>query len=56
MGEDPSAAITVGRLDTREWRTLRSMGVTTTLELAELDVDDAAFFTGLIRADRDSSA
>jgi len=45
MGEDPSAAITVGRLDTREWRTLRSMGVTTTLELAELDFDDAAFFT-----------
>jgi predicted RecB family nuclease len=45
MGEDPSAAITVGRLDTREWRTLRSMGVSTTLELAELDFDDAAFFT-----------
>ena len=45
MGEDPSAAITVGRLDTREWRTLRSMGVTTTLELAELDLDDVAFFT-----------
>lgn len=34
MGDDPSAAITVGRLDIREWLTLRSMGVTTTLELA----------------------
>jgi predicted RecB family nuclease len=45
MGDDPSAAITVGRLDTREWRTLRSMGITTTLELAELDLDDMAFFT-----------
>jgi predicted RecB family nuclease len=45
MGDDPSAAITVGRLDTREWRTLRSMGVTTTLELAELNFDDADFFT-----------
>jgi predicted RecB family nuclease len=45
MKEDPSAAITVARLDTREWLTLRSMGVTTTLELAELDIDDAAFFT-----------
>lgn len=32
MGDDSSAAITVGRLDTREWRTLRSMGVTTTPE------------------------
>jgi predicted RecB family nuclease len=45
MGDDPSAEITVGRLDTREWLTLRSMGVTTTLELAELDLDDEAFFT-----------
>jgi hypothetical protein len=43
MQDDPSAAITVGRLDIREWLTLRSMGVTTTLELAELDFDDAAF-------------
>lgn len=45
MEDDPSAAITVGRLDTREWRTLRSMGVSTTLELAELNFDDADFFT-----------
>jgi hypothetical protein len=44
MGDDPSAAITVGRLNTREWRTLRSMGIATTLELAELDFDDAVFF------------
>jgi predicted RecB family nuclease len=43
MGDDPSATITIGRLDTREWLALRSMGVTTTLELAELDVDDEAF-------------
>ncbi len=45
MGDDPSAAITVGRLDIREWCTLRSMGVTSTLELAELKFDDADFFT-----------
>ena len=45
MGDDPSAAITVGRLDIREWCALRLMGVTTTLELAELNFDDADFFT-----------
>ncbi|MFI5509107.1 ribonuclease H-like domain-containing protein [Mycobacterium sp. NPDC051804] len=44
MGDDPSAAITVGRLNTREWLTLRSLGVATTLELADLDPDDTAFF------------
>ncbi|ORA15581.1 ribonuclease H-like domain-containing protein [Mycobacterium asiaticum] len=44
MGEDPSAAITVGRLDIREWGTLRSMGITTTVDLAELNFDDGDFF------------
>jgi predicted RecB family nuclease len=45
MEGDPSAAITIGRLDTREWLALRSMGVTTTFELAELDLGDETFFT-----------
>jgi predicted RecB family nuclease len=45
MGDDdPSTAITIGRLDTREWRALRSMGVSTTLELADLNIDDPQFF------------
>jgi predicted RecB family nuclease len=44
LEDDPSAAITIGRLDVREWLTLRSMGITSTLELAELDLDDATFF------------
>lgn len=42
--EDPSAAITRARLDTREWRTLRRMGIGTTGALAELEPDDPAFF------------
>jgi predicted RecB family nuclease len=42
--EDPSAAITIGRLDTREWLTLRRMGVTTTESLSVLDPDDPVFF------------
>lgn len=41
---DPSAAITRGRLDTREWQALRRMGVTTTEVLADLDPDDSGFF------------
>jgi predicted RecB family nuclease len=44
LEDDPSAAITIGRLDVREWLTLRSLGITSTLELAELDLDDATFF------------
>ena len=44
MADDPSAQIRVGSLDTREWRALRSMGITTTLELAELDPNEDAFF------------
>lgn len=41
--DDPSAAITIGRLDTREWLTLRRMGVTTTESLSVLDPDDPSF-------------
>ncbi len=45
MGPDePSAAITIGRLGTREWLTLRRMGVTTTTALSVVDPDDPAFF------------
>ncbi len=42
--EDPSAAITRGRLDTREWQTLRRMGVSTTAALAEVDPEVPDFF------------
>jgi hypothetical protein len=42
--EDPSAAITRGRLDTREWQMLRRMGIATTGALADLDPGDPAFF------------
>jgi predicted RecB family nuclease len=42
--EDPSAAITRGRLDTREWQTLRRMGIATTGALADLEPRDPAFF------------
>jgi predicted RecB family nuclease len=42
--QDPSAAITRGRLDTREWRTLRDLGISTTAALADLDPDDDGFF------------
>ena len=42
--EDPSAAITRGRLDTREWQTLRRMGVSTTAALADLDPEAPDFF------------
>lgn len=41
--DDPSISITVGRLDTREWRTLRSMGINTTSDLVNLDIDDRQF-------------
>ena len=53
--EDPSALLTVGNLDTREWLTLRRMGIATTTDLAELDPsDDAGFFDDYYRevADR----
>jgi predicted RecB family nuclease len=42
--DDPSAAITIGRLNIREWLTLRRMGVTTTESLSVLDPDDPVFF------------
>ncbi len=42
--EDASAAITRGRLDPREWLTLRRMGIGTTGALADLEPEDPAFF------------
>ncbi len=48
--EDPSALLTVGSLDTREWLTLRRMGILTTTDLAQLDPhDDAGFFDDYYR-------
>jgi predicted RecB family nuclease len=47
--DDPSAAITVGGLDTREWLTLRRLGITTTADLAEVDTTDPDFFTAYHR-------
>lgn len=41
--DDPSAAITSGRLSVREWRALASAGVPTIQALAELDPQDPAF-------------
>lgn len=43
--DDPSALITVGGLDIREWLTLRRLGILTTADLAALDPDeDPGFF------------
>jgi predicted RecB family nuclease len=42
--QDPSVAITIGRLGTREWLTLRRMGVTTTEALSMVDPNDPTFF------------
>ncbi len=47
--DDPSAAITTGGLDTREWLTLRRLGITTTADLAEVDTSDPEFFTAYHR-------
>lgn len=45
MGDDDaSRAFTVGSLDTREWLTLRRLGITTTAALAGVDLDDERFF------------
>lgn len=45
MGEDdPSGALTVARLGTREWLTLRRLGVTTTAALSAVNPDDPLFF------------
>jgi predicted RecB family nuclease len=42
--DDPSTAITIGRLKSREWLTLRRMGVTTTAGLSAVNPDDPLFF------------
>ena len=42
--DDASVAITRGRLDTREWRTLRRMGFGTVETLGDLEPEDPAFF------------
>jgi predicted RecB family nuclease len=42
--DDASVAITRGRLDTREWRTLRRMGFGSVEALSVLDLEDSAFF------------
>ncbi|MGO8966913.1 hypothetical protein [Mycobacterium sp.] len=42
--DDPSAAISVGGLRTREWLALRRLGVTTTAALSAVDPEDPLFF------------
>jgi predicted RecB family nuclease len=42
--DDPTAVMTIGRLGTREWLTLRRMGVTTTAALSAVDPDYPVFF------------
>ena len=42
--DDPSTAINVGGLNTREWLTLRRLGVSTTAALSVVDPDDPQFF------------
>ena len=42
--EDPSAAITKGRLSAREYLALRRLGIETTAALAVIDPDDPEFF------------
>jgi predicted RecB family nuclease len=41
--DDPSTAINVGGLNTREWLTLRRLGVTTTAALSAVDPDEPLF-------------
>ena len=43
-----SAEITSGRLSIREWLTLQGLGVTSTSELAQVDLDDAAWVAGYL--------
>lgn len=46
MGPDePSQAIVLGRLDTREWLALRALGITTTAALADLDLDEDSWLS-----------
>lgn len=42
--DDPSTAINIGKLSTREWLALRRMGISTTSALAAVDIDDPSFF------------
>jgi predicted RecB family nuclease len=42
--QDASAALTRDRLDTREWLTLRRLGIATTGALADLEPEDPTFF------------
>ena len=46
MDGQASAEITSGRLSIREWLTLQGLGVTSTSELAQVDLDDAAWVAG----------
>ena len=42
--DDASAAITMGRLQIREWQALHRMGIETTADLSAVDADDPEFF------------
>ncbi len=46
--DDPSVAITAGRLGVREWLALQSLGVVTTTALAEVDPDDETFMASYL--------
>ena len=48
MDDDASHEITSGRLSIREWLTLQGLGVTSTSELAQVDLDDAAWVAGYL--------
>ena len=48
MDGQASAEITSGRLSIREWLTLQGLGVTSTSELAQVDLDDAAWVAGYV--------
>jgi len=46
--DDPSLAITTGRLRVREWLTLQALGVTSTTALAEVDLDHEGFLAAFL--------
>lgn len=46
--QEPSVAITAGRLGVREWLTLQALGVVTTTALAEVDPDDETFMAAYL--------
>ncbi|MDP3894083.1 TM0106 family RecB-like putative nuclease [Nocardioides sp.] len=54
--DDPSVAITSGRLDVREWLALRDLGITTTTALAELEPDEAFTATYLAQVSHQTKA